>query len=541
MAGVLIGSEAPPRPALAAPRHRAPRRGRLEAVGLAVALTMALAAVAHLAVTDRAWVLFSDADSVLPALIHASIAAGERQDWALSSVLFAPEYALYWLLALLGLGVRGTLAANGVVNLVLLYGALRALAALARPAAGRGAQVAGALLGAAVFDGLTLLDSSAAWDSLELPSLLATTTYYSATVLATVVTVGLVAALLARRQHRVPLEIGLLALTAVSTWTNPLFLAWAVLPLALVAALLTAVRSVPLHIAARPLGVLAAGVVVGLAARAPFAALLARDPAAYAHPAAALPALGYTLRLLVERCATGAGIASLLTALALQSAAAVLAVRRARAGRTATAAVAAFGVVAPVAAVLGTIVLGAPASRYLQPVFFAPVLVLPLLTLPSRLPRPLDGRAARVTATAACAAAALASAGTIAVVAARPDPDIRCVDAWVTASGRTGAGLFATIRGPKASLTDPRRLVQVDETLRAQPWLTDRADYDVTRVSFLLTDGASPAIAVPSSAPVPTAVTCGRYRILDYGAAVLPVLPAGPLAPPKPPPTAAVG
>jgi hypothetical protein len=144
----------------------------------------------------------------------------------------------------------------------------------------------------------------------------------------------------------------------------------------------------------------------------------------------------------------------------------------------------------------------------------------------------------RTGAAAALAVAALASAVAIGVVAARPDSSISCVRAWIAASDRTGAGLFQTIRGPKAALPDPRRLIQVDEDLRAQPWLTDRADYDVRTVSFLLTDRTSPAFRVPAALPAPDVVRCGRYRILDYRSAVLPVRPAGPVTPPTPPPIA---
>ncbi|MDQ1513353.1 MAG: hypothetical protein QOC59_1195, partial [Microbacteriaceae bacterium] len=487
MTGTLVDAPAPPRPARAAPRHRARSRALPEAAGIAAALAFALIAVAHLALTDRAWLLFSDADSVLPALLRASLAVGERQDWALSSVLFAPEFALYTALAALGLGVRGTLAANAVANLVLFYAAVRVMTALVRPRATRVAQVAGAVLTTAVFDGLTLLDSSRAWDSLELPSLLATTTYYSATLLATVLAVGLTASLLdPGRRGRAP-AAALLVLTAFSSWTNPLFLAWAVLPLALLCAAAAGLRAVPLRVAVRAAGPLAAGSVLGLAARVPFAALLVRDPLDYARPDGALLTVGYWVRLAVDRAATSAGIASLLAAAALGVGAAALTVRWWRAGRVSAALVAAFAWLAPVAALLGTVALGAPASRYLQPAYFAPILLLALIPLPSP-PLVLRAPWVRRGAAAALAVAALVSAVAIGVVAARPDPSISCVTAWVTASGRTGAGLFQTIRGPKAALPDPRRLIQVSEDLRAQPWLTDRADYDVRGVSFLVTD-----------------------------------------------------
>ena len=183
-------------PAPALPRTtRRPRERAvpIELAGLGAALALALAAMAHLCLTPRAWILFSDADSVLLPMMRASRAVGEPQQWALSSVLFLPERALYDATAALGLGVRATLAIDGVVNLVLLYGCFRFVAALLRRGS-RAAAVAASVTAFAAFAAFTLLDSSAAWDSLELPSLLVTTTYYSATVLATVVAVGLGAA-----------------------------------------------------------------------------------------------------------------------------------------------------------------------------------------------------------------------------------------------------------------------------------------------------------------------------------------------------------
>ena len=51
----------------------------VEAAGVGAALAVALVAVAHLCLTPRAWVLFSDADSVLLPMMRGSVTAGEPQ------------------------------------------------------------------------------------------------------------------------------------------------------------------------------------------------------------------------------------------------------------------------------------------------------------------------------------------------------------------------------------------------------------------------------------------------------------------------------
>ncbi|HEV7623774.1 MAG TPA: hypothetical protein VGO26_06530, partial [Amnibacterium sp.] len=272
-----------------APSRRSPLV--VEAAGLGAALAVALAAVAHLCLTPRAWVLFSDADSVLLPMLRGSAAVGEPQRWALSSVLFLPERALYDASAALGLGVRASLAIDAVANLVLLYAAFRIVAALVRPGPPSHA-VMGALTAFSAFSAFTLLDSTAAWDSLELPSLLATTTYYSATVLATVLAAGLGTAALAGARRRAGAAAAALgALTAASVLTNPLFLAWAVAPLAIVTVLLITVRRVSLLRGAVLGATLAAGAGLGAALRIPFASVIVRDAGAYADPANALPTL----------------------------------------------------------------------------------------------------------------------------------------------------------------------------------------------------------------------------------------------------------
>jgi hypothetical protein len=106
--------------------------------------------------------------------------------------------------------------------------------------------------------------------------------------------------------------------------------------------------------------------------------------------------------------------------------------------------------------------------------------------------------------------------------AAGSDASISCLDGWITTSGETGAGRFLTIRGPKAYLPDPRRLVQVNGAFQPWQWLVNRDDAAVGAVSFVVSDSAAAPPAVPAGAPAPvTTVRCGRYTVTDYGHPVL--------------------
>ncbi|MEA5453457.1 hypothetical protein SPF06_01855 [Sinomonas sp. JGH33] len=517
-----------------------------EACGWGAALLLSLVAVAHLDATDRSWMLYYDPETVLPALVRGSAVAGQPQDWALSAVLFIPEMALYLGLAALGLGVKGTFALNAAVNFLLLYGALRLVSGAVRPGRPHGRRIAGALVAFGAVIGLSLLEDTSGWDTFEVASLLATATFYSTTVLAVTATTGLVARAIAARSGQgsgaTPgpkrgrwLAAALFAVSAVATLTNPLYLAWEAAPLVVVFAMLGWRRVVAWVLLARVAAVLGAGAVVGLAGRIPFAALITKDGPAYAKPGQALGTAIYYAEKLADRASTLPGALSLTFAVALVVGC-VLVFRRSLARRdAATALVAGVGWVAPLGVLVGAVALGIVGTRYVQPLFFAPVCLLvlaPDLAAPGALARRLPARGLRVLLAgwaAACLAASAILTASLGSSAGRIDADVRCVDAWVSASHRTGAGRYWTIRGPKAYLAEPNQLVQVDDAFNAYPWLTDRDDYrNVPAVSFVLSDDRYPAPPLPSAArglPHET-VACGRYTITDFGQDVLAIGPA---------------
>lgn len=534
------------RPAITMEQTRAPLSPAVpprvaETVGVLVAIALALLAVVHIDATDRSWILYYDSDSVLPALVRGSVVAGQPQDWYLSAVLFIPEMGLYFALAALGLGVKGTFALNAVVNLLLLYASLRLLSGYVQRRCPRKRRIAGGLAAFATMVFLTLLEDSPRGDTFEVASLLATTTYYGMTGLASVAATGLAARLAAdpsgggRRRHRGTLT----ALTAASTLTNPLYLAWAAGPLLLVLALLAGRRIISWGRFLREGVFLVLGGGLGLVARIPFEPLVSKDGPAYVKPGlAAWAALRYPVSL-ADRTSSVAGAVSLTLVVALIIVCAMV-YRRSLASRdAATAIVSGMGWVAPVAAVVGSIALGAYTPRYVQPLFIAPVCVV--VFAPRLLPhgfaflRRLPRRTIQALMAGTAVALLVASsglAGALSRSAALVDPDIQCVDTWITAAHRTGAGDFFSARGPKAYLAQPDRLIQVDNYFRAYPWLANRADYSRPAVSFVLTDSATasehPPLTLPPvarTAPSST-IQCGRYTIEDFGTDILPIGPA---------------
>lgn len=555
-----------------------------ELLGWMTALAIALATVAVVAPTARSELLFRDADSLVTTLVVRSLASGQPQDWAMSSVLFLPEIAMLAGLSALGLGVAGTLALAAVVNLLALYGALRVAAG---SAARSPAPVAGALLGLGAFAVLAITELSPSRNALEPASLLLTTTYYSATVIAVVLAIGLARRALARAaestvpsgvttrgnttpepadpatrtaatepaphsgvttRRNTPPEpaepatrpaaggwiapvvlIG--AVAAASVLTNPLFAAWATVPLVLVLGVV-AVRAdaaaIRRRLAVWLIIALVGGSAVGFVARMPLSSLIANTGAGYADPTQWLESLGYYAGLAAERWSSPWGAIAVVLGTALWAWCIVATVLLARRRETGAAVVAACGWIIPVLVVIGAIALGTHAARYVQPIAFAPV--LGLVVLPSFVRVEASRRVA--PALIAAAAVALVVAGglgipRIAAAASTPDADLDCVVEWTDASGRTGAGQFWTVRLPKAHLADTRRIVQVDHELRGYAWLVNRDDFAVDEVTFLVLDAQTVPFALPGDAAMEDAelIDCGRYTIADFGERALPLGP----------------
>ncbi|MGP3534762.1 hypothetical protein ACTU3I_08215 [Microbacterium sp. RD1] len=490
--------------------------------GAALALSIGVMAVVASVSAD---LLFTDGDSLIVAMVARSLALGEPQDWALSPVLFLPETVLYAVLSLLGLGMRATLLLNGIVNLLALYGALRVVSGRRGP--GR-APVAGALAAFTVLAVLAVLEGTARRDGAQFVTLFTTTTYYSATVVAMILSVGIVARAFAR-DTATPWGAGALlaVISAVSVLSNPLFAAWATLPLVLVLSVLAIARRSGWPGTLILGGGLVAGAIGGYAARGIFAGTIVAQSGNYLRFGELGRSAGAYGQALADLFSRVNGVVWLLIVAALWLGCLPLLTRAWRGRDLSGAFVALVALGGTLVLTVGAFLLGTDAVRYLQPWLFLPVAALAHAV--AARPAPALRRRAGGQAVAIVAAIIAVVAVPVAVAAATArDDDLDCVVQWVDASGRTGAGQFWTVRAPKAHLDDPRQLIQVDHTLRVYTWLTNRADADDdAAVTFLVTDAATYPFDPPAGVVLGDAETvgCGRYTILDFGDRMLPLGP----------------
>lgn len=509
----------------------------IEVLCALAAIGMTLFLVTHLAQSSgRGELMFLDGDSMLTALFARSIWEGTAQDWSMSASLFVPELAVFTALAATGWSVPVLQFVSAMLNFVALYVVLRVCAMTLPPRRGRSA--ASALLAYLAVVGLALLEGAGGRSSLELTSLLAMTTYYSATVLATLLAVGLVVRLIARDAPSLPLVVTLAAVVVLSVFSNPLFVAWAVLPLLLV---LTAVgvtckgwRQILFA------GVLlVAGSILGFLLRIPMRSTLVTTTASYLRPQQMGETLAYHRRLLLERLDAPGGWVALIATVALLILGIVLTVHFARVRAAGPLLLALFSWFAPLAANVGFILMGSGASRYLQLWAFVPVLALVALGvgLGSISPEPRQDARARL---AVAGAGIVAAVGLLLGILALPsavrvtttmDESLVCAVDWVNSSDRVGGGQFWSIRAIKAHVDDPARVLQVQPNMQGYGWIIDRADFlRHTSVSFLISDLWSSRWELPSEArDLPsTIVECGRFRIIDFGEAEIELGPRWP-------------
>jgi len=458
--------------------------------------------------------MFEDADSLVVVLVQRSLAVGQPQDWAMSPVLFLPEIGLYLALSLLGLTTRETLVLNAVVNLVALYAAIRLVAGSRK---NHGRPVLTALAAFTTFCGLALLDGGPGRSGFQLASLVTTTTYYAATVIAGVVAIGLVRRAFDRparvRRHAWPLG----AVVTVSTLSNPLFAAWVTVPALVALGIVVLLKAGAARTTTALAAALLTGTALGYLARTPLARFVVADPDNYLRPNRWAASLEYYAGQLATTPRSLTGALSLEITVACFVVCAAVALVALHRGLTGAAVVGLVGVVSPLATLVGAAAMGTEADRYLQPWVFLPVLAI-VVADDFLWPPPWQRDIRFGTVTAGLflmGTAALALPPTVRA-ATSSDPDLQCVVNWIDNSRAVGAGQFWSVRAAKAYVADPRSLVQVDYQLHPYDWLVNREDHTGT-VSFLLQDAHTQNFELPHSISAGHIrhLECGRYTILD--------------------------
>lgn len=517
--------------------------------GLALAAALAVIAVAHILSADRAAILLSDGDSVLFELVHRSIRDGLPFHWVMSAVLFvSPEAPVYLLIRSVSVNPQQAIIVNAVLNLVVLYALVRAVAAIIRTTAARG--IVAALAGYSAIVLCILLETTASRQSFELASLLLVGTYYYGTILAGFATVALVALLLskavpsgaaastaARPVRTIPASIGLVAIALLCTASNPLFGLWVAAPVAVALGVVALLTSMRWGTAIRITSLLAVGTVAGLLARVPLAPFFSPAALPYIHPDRRLYALLFYPKRLLELALTPLGAVEVLVVVLLVAAAvAALVVSLLRRDRPVHLFLAVVGTGTPIIVYLANVVLGTEAERYLQPLFFSPVLslvVLASLLLERRAiepARPVGCRppiAAVVIAAVVIVGVAVVPSGlAIARVVGTDYARVECLENWIDGRDVTGAGLFWDIRDLEAYGDDSVDLLQIVGTLAAFPWLIDLAGFYDADPSYLIVQDRSWLAEIEQTLGEPAEITdCPTYLIVDYagtpGAAIL--------------------
>ncbi|KTR38280.1 hypothetical protein NS263_13845 [Curtobacterium oceanosedimentum] len=531
------GRAAAPEPvAIASPGPPSRRRwaavGR-EALGAAVALALSVIALGHVMATDRVALLWYDGDSVLLPLVERSLRLGQPFEWAMSPALFFfPELPVYLLCSLVTATPQQALALNGVLVLLAVYALVRAAANELMPAARRSARITVSALALGFVTAIVLTEYTATATSLELGSLLLTTTYYYGALLAMLGTAVLVlrAVRTGRASVTVLVVTGLVA--ACTTASNPLYVPWSAGPVVVTLVLLSVARRVPWRPTVGMSGVLVAGSVVGYLLRIPLAPFVSLDPSTYVHPEQAGRTLAFFAALTDDRAGSARGDAELL----LLFAGVVLAVGgtvwawRVRTARTVLVATV-LPLVTVVAVSVGVVVAGSQTPRYLEPIVTVPLLALVAVAelvrsavRRTRVHRPRRGvqLAVALAAAVVLVGGVAVAPGTVGAVAAARYAPSACLDRWADGRQVTGVGQFWTVRPLAAYASDDVELLQVRDDFQTYPWLVDLGAYRDAEPTFVVI-GANDVwtTAVEDSLGAPASIThCTGFDVYDYAGTV---------------------
>lgn len=524
--------------AVARPSGGLRRRGLVtaigqEALGGLVALALAVIALRHVVATARVALLWYDGDSVLLPLVQRSMQLGQPFEWAMSPALFFfPELPVYLLCSVVTATPQQALALNGVLVLLAVYALVRAAANELMPAARRSARIAVSAIALGFLTLLVLTESSATATSLELASLLLTTTYYYGVVLAMLGTAVLVLRAIRLGRASVTLLVVLGLVATCTTASNPLYVPWSAAPVVVTLVLLALARRLPWRPVLLLAGTVTAGSVVGYLLRIPLRPFVSLDPSTYVQPARAGETLGFFAALTDTRAGTAAGDAGLF----LMFVGVLLAVGgtvwawRVRTSRTVLTA-AALPLVTVLAVSIGVVVAGSETPRYLEPVVTAPLLALVAVAELTRtavrrtqVHRPRRGvRAVLAVAAAGVLLAGIATApSTARAVATAAYAPAACLDRWAAGRDVVGVGQFWTVRPLATYSAENVQLLQVRDTFETYPWLVDLGAYrDAAPTFVVIGSGDVWTTAVEDSLGRPATIThCTGFDVYDYAGTV---------------------
>jgi hypothetical protein len=534
----------------------------VEAVGVIVAAFLGLIAVGHIAQTDWIATFLYNGDSLALPLLQQSIERGEPLDFVFSSQNYLfPEAPLYLLGAIFTSSARVAMFINGCINVVALYLLLRAVAHnLAHRSRHQLVEVLIAFVGTLLLVVFVLLEPTAAVNEKGIATLFLFSTYYDGVILSGLAVIALTLWLTRafgplswdRRRVRI-YAVLIIVITALTAFSDPLYLLQVVAPLAVAVLLLVLLKRLTWRQFVTLAVPNAIGLVIALILRLVFLRSFESSVGAYlflGHVAAPIHLLLETAR---DQLSTPEGVVTaillggtLLLSLGLFVFALGARSRPERAALISTSEVfiASFASLSLVSLIAGMIITGSTTTRYLEPIY-----VFPLLTVVSvgiyALRRLLIGvqRAdlrrslSRFALGVACIASALivvVGAVNVAPVAAAASgtgyTGAVCFDRFIGNSHANGVGSYWTVRDLELYGTGKGEVLQADNAngpIEVFAWINNLGSYIGKDFSYVVTDssGQLTPSSLKSLGRPRKVVNCGAYTIFDYrgtpGAALL--------------------
>ena len=454
----------------------------------------------HVASTNWLGFFLYTSDGLTLPLLRESLAQHQLWQPIMSTQLLVfPEAALYAVCAAVTTSIRASLVMNAYLNVLLLYGAARMLAAAVVPRVGRRGLASCVFTGCLVL--FMLLEVQPSGGQLQFATLTLLTTYYYGLLLGGVVLVGCTVRQLRPSAQRFGNRPWALLAVVTSTLTyasDPLFALWVTTPIVLTIGLLVALRRVTTRSAAAVLGCQVASLAAGSVLRIPFAHVIGSSASSYVK-------FNQIGRALTQFGAMVTGAWSYpserLEFVVLLGVVAVAAIQFAQLLRwpadnvtesVSTALfVVTFALVAPLVDIFGVLASGNSTNRY-----FIPAVVFPLLALISvvgRFRRP--SKVAVADYRTGLAVGGVALVGTLALLPGL-NPLVnpsdfaagQCFGRIASIRGLTGVGDFWTSRTLEAYGTGDTHVLQVLANFLPHGWLVNLGEFDHRTVSFVVVD-----------------------------------------------------
>ncbi len=526
-------------------------RSRLARVGvelLAVLIVISASFMVLGSIFTSSWlgVFFYNGDSIVLPLVQQSIARGDPFRWVFSTQSFLfPEAVIYGLSYAVSQGTRAALTINAVLNVAFIYLCFRALVGQLLPAAiKRGAATGIATFLSLLFLGMVLAERHAEVNQSGLATPLLLTTYYYGATLSSLILLVLVSWSTrgftegaAKRSILCWASLLALAVSGLTTFSDPLFVVQGVAPLLVtlvVIAALGLLRWTSVPVVAAPTIV---GVALGFVARRVWTNLFPVSLTQYVAPAnmtASIHKLHEAFDLMLASAPNTVELCTVAVLVLIAVICAVKAVRQ-RVGHELSQAsggsvfINVFVSVSAVSLVAGTVLTGTTTPRYLQPITVYSVLVMiPLaLALSKRIPlrswrSPISGRPVLigfgVVALLTAGGALVVSPKVAAAVSGAGYRYTDCLDHFLAGSSANGVGTYWASRPLDLYGNHEGVVLQVSADLTPFRWMTNLGAYADRHFSYVVIDSSQliPVGSLESLGAPSQVVTCPDYQIWDY-------------------------